>query len=64
VSDGDGMGFSTQVPVVRCVWVPAAMSYRARHLMSLLPEALALIVPTRYQKPPSEADGSLRVSRA
>jgi hypothetical protein len=28
------------VPVVRCVWVPVTMSYRAWHLMLLLPEDL------------------------
>jgi hypothetical protein len=38
VSAGNGMTFSTRVPVVRCVWVPVVMSCRVRHLMSLLPE--------------------------
>jgi hypothetical protein len=31
VSDGDGMPFSTRVPAVRYVWVPVAVSCRARH---------------------------------
>jgi hypothetical protein len=31
VSDGDGMPFSTRVPAVRYVWVPVAVSYRARN---------------------------------
>jgi hypothetical protein len=31
MSSGDEMDSSTQVPAVRCVWVPMAMSYRARH---------------------------------
>jgi hypothetical protein len=31
MSSGDEMDSSTQVPVVKCVWVPVAMSCRARH---------------------------------
>jgi hypothetical protein len=49
---GDGTGSSSQVPVVRRAWAPAAKSYHARHLMSLLPEAPALVVPTRYREAP------------
>jgi hypothetical protein len=33
-----------RVPVVRCVWVPVAMSYHARHYMLPLPEKLAPLV--------------------
>jgi hypothetical protein len=40
LSDGDGMDPHTQVPIVRCAWVHVTMSYRAWHLMSLLPEDL------------------------
>jgi hypothetical protein len=28
---GDGTYFSTQVPAVRCAWVPVTMSSRDRH---------------------------------
>jgi hypothetical protein len=45
------------------VWVPTVLSYRARHLMSLLPEDLTP-VPTRYWKPPGVAVGSRGVPRA
>jgi hypothetical protein len=41
VSDNDGMSFSTQVPAVKCAWVPTVQSYHARHLMP--PEELALV---------------------
>jgi hypothetical protein len=30
MSDDDGMDFSTRVRVVRCAWVPMAMSQHAR----------------------------------
>jgi hypothetical protein len=43
VSDGDRMGSSTQVPDARCAWVPAVMSYHAKHSMMLSPEDLALV---------------------
>jgi hypothetical protein len=62
VPDGDGMSSSTQVFVVRHVWVPAATSQCVRHLMLPLLEALAPISSTRYQKPPCEADGCLSIS--
>jgi hypothetical protein len=42
------MDSSTEVPTVKHAWVPTAMSYHATHYMSLLPEVLALLVPTRY----------------
>jgi hypothetical protein len=32
------MDFSTRVPVVKCVWVPATLSYHARHSIPLSPE--------------------------
>jgi hypothetical protein len=41
VSDGDGIGSSTQVPTDRCAWVPAVRSYHARHSMPMSPEDLA-----------------------
>jgi hypothetical protein len=41
VLGGDGMGSSTQMLVVRHVWVPAATSHCARHLRLPLPRALA-----------------------
>jgi hypothetical protein len=31
MSGVDGIYFSTQVPAIRCVWVPVAMSYCAKH---------------------------------
>jgi hypothetical protein len=52
------------VPIVRRVWVPVAMSYHAKHLMLLFPEALVLAVPIRYQKPLGEVAGSPRQSQA
>jgi hypothetical protein len=57
------MGSSTQGTIARRTWVPATTSHRARHLMLPLLEALAPIVPTRYQKLLGEANGSLRASR-
>jgi hypothetical protein len=33
MSDGDGMTSSTQVPTVRCVWVPGAMSCQALNVI-------------------------------
>jgi hypothetical protein len=64
ISGSDGTGSNTQVLVVRHVWVPAATSHHARHLLPPIPESLVLIAPTRYRKPPGEADGSLRASQA
>jgi hypothetical protein len=32
------MDSSNQMPLVRCVWVPVAMSHHARHSMLLCPE--------------------------
>jgi hypothetical protein len=64
VPGSDGMGSSTQVPVVKCAWVPATTSHRARHLMLPLPRALAPISPTLYRKPLGKVDGSLRASQA
>jgi hypothetical protein len=31
ISSADGMDFSTQVLAVRCVWMPVALSYCAKH---------------------------------
>jgi hypothetical protein len=64
MSGGDGMGYSTQVPVVNHVWAPMAMSYCARHLMSPFSMAKALTVPTWYRKPSGEGAGSPRASRS
>jgi hypothetical protein len=64
VSDNDGMGSNTQVPIVRRVWASVAMSCHAKHLMLSFPEAPALTVSTRYRKPLGEAAGNLRASRA
>jgi hypothetical protein len=44
MSDGDGTTSSTQVPTVKCTWVPVAVSCCARHYMSSLPKNLALLV--------------------
>jgi hypothetical protein len=43
MSGDDGTDSSTEVPTVRCAWVPAALSYHARHLMLLSPEDSALV---------------------
>jgi hypothetical protein len=43
---------STQVPIVRCAWVPVVMSYLARHLIPLFPEDLTLALLARYWLPP------------
>jgi hypothetical protein len=48
MSGSDGMDFSTQVPVVRCTWAPAAMSYHVRYLIPSFPEAPVLVVPTEH----------------
>jgi hypothetical protein len=45
--DGDGMTSNTQVPAVRCTWVPMPVSCHARHLMSPLPKNLAPLVLIR-----------------
>jgi hypothetical protein len=58
MSDDDGMDSSTQLLAVRCVWAPVAMSCRARHEMSLIPKDSALVVLTRYWKPPGAAAGA------
>jgi hypothetical protein len=42
---GDGMDSSTQLPVVSCVWVPAALSYHAR-LSMLLPFMDLALIPS------------------
>jgi hypothetical protein len=64
MSSANMMDSSTQVPVVRCAWMHVVMSCRARHLMSSLPEVLALVGPAWYRKPLGEAVGNPRVSRA
>jgi hypothetical protein len=38
MTSSDGIDSRTQVPVVRSVWVPVAMSHRARHSVSPTPE--------------------------
>jgi hypothetical protein len=38
MSDGDGMNSITQVLVVKCVWVPVAMSHHTRHSVTLFVE--------------------------
>jgi hypothetical protein len=47
MSSGDGMGSSTQVPVVRCTWVLVVLSYLSRHLLPLFLEDLAPALSTR-----------------
>jgi hypothetical protein len=54
VSGGDGMDSSTQVPVIRCAWVPVAMSYRDRNLMPLFPEYLAIVALPSTEKAPRQ----------
>jgi hypothetical protein len=55
----DKMDFSTQVPIFRHSLAPMFMSYHARHLMPPFLKVSALVAPTQYRKPPSEAAGSL-----
>jgi hypothetical protein len=43
MSDDDGIDSSTQVLVVRCVWMLVALSYHARHLILLSPGDPALV---------------------
>jgi hypothetical protein len=64
MSGDDGMNSNTQVPAVRRAWMPVAMPCRGMHLMSSFPKVPALVVPTRYRKPPAEVAGSPRASRA
>jgi hypothetical protein len=52
VTGDNGTGSSAQVPIVRHAWTLAAMSYCARHLMSSLSEALALVALTQYREAP------------
>jgi hypothetical protein len=60
MSSADRTDSSTQVPIARCAWMHVVMSYRAKHLMALLLEVLALVGPARYQKPLGEAVGNPR----
>jgi hypothetical protein len=45
MSDDDGMAFNTQVPAVRCAWVPVVVSCGMRHLMPQLPKNPTLLMP-------------------
>jgi hypothetical protein len=58
MSGGDRMNPSTQVPIVRCMWVHVTMSYRARHLMPLPPEAPAPIALLCVERPSSMTAGA------
>jgi hypothetical protein len=51
MSDGDVIDSSTHVHVVRCVWVPVAMSHRARHSMPFSPEDPTLAALSSTEKP-------------
>jgi hypothetical protein len=50
MSGGDGMDSSTQVHVVRSMWVPTTPSYYAKHLMSL-----PFVDPTPIALPSAES---------
>jgi hypothetical protein len=51
MSGDDRTDSSTQVLAVRCVWVPAALSYHAGHSMSLSPEDQAPITLSVLKAP-------------
>jgi hypothetical protein len=55
--NSDGTNFSTQVPVVKGVWVSVAMSSRARNSMSLSPEDPAAAALPGTEKPLSMTVG-------
>jgi hypothetical protein len=64
MSGGDGTNPSTQVHVVRCVWVPVTMSYRAKHLMLLPPEASAPTALPSTERPSCVTAGDPGTYRA
>jgi hypothetical protein len=51
MSGDDGMDSSTQVPAIRCTWVPAALSHQARHLIPLSPGDPALVALPSTKSP-------------
>jgi hypothetical protein len=59
MSGGDGTDSSTQVPFVRCVWVPMVMSHRARNSMLLSPEDPTPTALPGTEKPPGVTFGGL-----
>jgi hypothetical protein len=46
MSSSDGMNSSTQVSIVKCVWVPVITSCQARHEMVPLPVDPTTVVLT------------------
>jgi hypothetical protein len=59
MSGGDRTDSSTQVPVVRSVWVLVAASYHDMHLMSSFLKIPTPVVHIRYRKTPGEAGGGI-----
>jgi hypothetical protein len=57
MSGDDGVDFSTQVPVVRCAWVPVVMTHYARHSMLLSPKDPAPAALPSTKKPPDMTVG-------
>jgi hypothetical protein len=51
MSGSDGMDSSTQVHVVRCTWVPKAVSCHATHSMLLSPEDPTLVALPDTENP-------------
>jgi hypothetical protein len=51
MSGGDWTYSNTQVPVIRCAWVPVSLSYHSRHSMSLSPKDSALVALPGTENP-------------
>jgi hypothetical protein len=60
----EGKDRSTQVPAVRCVWVLVSTSYRAKHLIPLLPEESTAAAILGVEKPLGVATGDPGTYRA
>jgi hypothetical protein len=58
MSGGDEMDSSSQVHIVRCTWVPVALSYHARHSMLLSPEVPTHVALLGTQNPSAQLPGA------
>jgi hypothetical protein len=58
MSGGDEMDSSTQVHIVRCTWVPVALSYHARHSMLLSPEVPTQVALLGTENPSAQLPGA------
>jgi hypothetical protein len=64
MSGGDGMSFSTLVPIVRHAWAHVVTSCCPRNYMSPLPEDPTPVALTRTGEPPGLATGGPDVCQA